>query len=62
MGFDPEDVDFTDVILPWFIELKGGEKEAEARIIEKMSEKNPITNPRRWVCDMYYKNKRRNAG
>lgn len=63
MGFDPEDPDFTDVILPWFIELKGGEKQAEARIIEKMSQgKNPITNPRAWVADLYYKNKKRNAG
>ena len=62
MGFDIEDPDFTDVILPWFIEIKGGEKEAEARIIEKMNEPNPITKPRKWVCDLYYKNKRRNAG
>lgn len=62
MGFDIEDPDFTDVILPWFIEIKGGEKQAEARIIEKMSQKNPITNPRAWVADLYYKNKKRDAG
>jgi hypothetical protein len=62
MGFDIEDPDFTDIILPWFIEIKGGEKEAEARILEKLAEPNPITNPRKWVSGLYYKNKKRDAG
>ena len=60
MGYDFKDPDFTDIILPWFIEMSGGEKEAEAIIIEKMSGKNPITKPRAWVADLYKKHKKRN--